>query len=535
MTQGQNRIVEVISRITKNPLPRGVEVKCVEFDLISGHVGQSGFEQLRDMINDWLCVEFNTSLPIHFWASSNKAQAKDINAKKYLDIRYLEGKSGEFCFFEILFLNAFSFGLETTRIRAIEFEKSTKVEISTFIYTKNAIRPLSDIPRVADSLSIMLSEDPALQVMVEGIELRPAPIPVTLDRVHKNPLNIARKQGKLPILLLLGTSSNQQLAVGLAREFFGQAIVMVLKSKEIDGVHNRRRNQETVLVEWRDSYLGRAKYDTLNSLLILRKDLRAHQMRVSVFASSWRHAIGSQFAVKGEVAGKLNANPAPEGLTEIKTELEQALFERDLARAELANFISEFDFERENWKTEKEKYRLAAIQQNSIVYSSVKHDIAATKDLILDVNLDATDLPEMFANISLATSGAIVFTPRVHKSWLEAEKRGYRANDVMEEALTRLARFAVAYQVKRGSFGIGIKEFALRDFKLELVMDDNIRKMAHPKFEFEGRTYTQEKHIRANENTESFDKLGRIHFAFDEDLYRIVVNHAGRKLSENDK
>lgn len=140
----------------------------------------------------------------------------------------------------------------------------------------------------------------------------------------------------------------------------------------------------------------------------------------------------------------------------------------------------------------------------------------------------ATDPTDTFLALTDASESRIVFTEAAERSW---KKISYPHPDDMTAALTALARAAHRlYSEDAGAMG-HVDEWFKTGFGLNVsTADDTIEKnKAMRYFDFEDKRRDQTPHVKVRDAVKP-NEVGRIHFAFDKDGCRLIVNHVALKL-----
>ena len=138
------------------------------------------------------------------------------------------------------------------------------------------------------------------------------------------------------------------------------------------------------------------------------------------------------------------------------------------------------------------------------------------------------DPSDTFLALMDASDSRIAFTDNAERSW---QKISYPDPADMTEALTTLARAACQlYSDEPGTIG-HIDDWFKTNFGINVATsDDTIEKSkALRDFEFEGKTWNQKNHVKVRDGVKP-NEVGRIHFDFDHDGNRLIVNHVALKL-----
>lgn len=144
---------------------------------------------------------------------------------------------------------------------------------------------------------------------------------------------------------------------------------------------------------------------------------------------------------------------------------------------------------------------------------------------VLIAGADPTDT---FLALMDASDSRIAFTDNAERSW---QKISYPDPEDMTEALTTLARAACQlYSDEAGTIG-RIDDWFKTNFGINVATsDDTIEKnKAMRDFDFEGKIWNQKNHVKVRDGVKP-NEVGRIHFDFDHEGKRLIVNHVALKL-----
>lgn len=508
------------------PTPKGLEVKAVSFDVQpAGDTAPSTFAALKGLVFAWLQseVKLQTNKLIqtdNFKASFLNGEGK-VAASLTLENYEISGMAA----FELQSIVPFYRGVETTRVRALVDANSIRLEVSTFMESKDPTRAVHEIPRLADSLVSEFLDSEKFQFSVEGTVARNKPIRVTKENVKKSPLAQSHKQHVLPIIGFPDDEVGNQQAVRLAAEAAGLAEVLVV-AKDLFGKSDR-----SFFVYWRDGSSGVEWHQTIASKYRVSRQVYLRGLRSEVFQTSWRQLQNAKRAVDAKLTKSAETQPVDRALVaDLESQIQEWKNRTARITAERDSFIEEFDATQKRWN----EWIAEGQKRNAKLFARSAKESIDPEEFQLNPVLagDGSTLAEMFASLEAATQGAVVFTDRVTQSWREADKRGYGKPEPLERALERLCRLAIGYRLSKAELGGSRKQY-FQSFGLELIEADN--KLPNKKFMWEGKLYNQEHHIRADQKNATFNTLGRIHFDFDVDQLRIIVNHVGGKQYENDK
>ena len=473
----------------------------------------------------WASRELDLLLPDEYFSKNTKSKivdsANNPQGVIYFEKHDADGLTG----IEISHIGKFYKGVETTRIRCLVTEAGVNVSVSTFMETKDPTRAIHEIPRISDSFAVELHSAFGELHTPQGDLVRLKPYLVTKSNIKKSPLSDVQSPSGVPIVVFSSNESSVDIATRLAGECLGLANFVIIDPELTGKSSGSKLNSNNFGVYWRD---GNSTAEWFNSTTQLYKFLRRlliNSIRSEDFLISWRKYQFKYSLVK-PISSKKNNELESVELQELRFELACALEDKVRAEHELKSYVDEFDEVKIRW----ENQLAAAQKQNASLFSKRSSSSGPNDDFVIQVNLQGDEIETNLAEITAKTFGAIVFTSRVPRSWREAWKRGYTKLAIMERELEKLCKFAIEYRLKKGNLGTSRKEFAKEHFNFELVEGDSV-----PDFEYMGKRYSQQPHIRADESRESFDKLGRIHFAFDEEEHRLIVNHIGSKQYQNGK
>lgn len=142
--------------------------------------------------------------------------------------------------------------------------------------------------------------------------------------------------------------------------------------------------------------------------------------------------------------------------------------------------------------------------------------------------VESSDPTDTFLGLTDASDSRIVFTEAAGRSW---KKIAYPDPTDMAEALIALARAAQKlYCDDPGPIG-HIDDWFKQNFGLNVsTADDTIEKNKSLRyFDFDGKRRDQVPHVKVRDAVKP-NEVGRIHFAFDKDGRRLIVNHVALKL-----
>ncbi|MBB5633413.1 hypothetical protein BKA04_001636 [Cryobacterium mesophilum] len=165
-------------------------------------------------------------------------------------------------------------------------------------------------------------------------------------------------------------------------------------------------------------------------------------------------------------------------------------------------------------------------------YESIRQGATAEEDIDpwdrIPRLIAKTDPAPAFRALEDAAQGRIVFTEAAERSW---KNISYPDPDDMAEKVRRLAMAAVElYGDNPGQIG-HLDDWFMERHGLKVAMSDQVisRSPKLREFQFEDVTYSQIPHVKVRDGVKP-NEVGRIHFDFDKENQRLVVNHVALKL-----
>lgn len=537
-----------ISKITeyKNGLPRvtGQEVRSLSVNLTTrSALHTSSLELFEAVLTRWVSQELGIDIPLAGLQSASKLFLADEDNTIQGFIAAERYRVADLNALEVQIVTKFYKGLETTRIRSMSSSNGTKVQVSTYLESKNNSVALLEIPRIGDSLAQALVQHEGLRVQVDGYDLGSAVHEVNAQNIGQSPMALHSLPGLMPIVGFLQNQKSLDYAPKLAEETYGLAHVVLLSEELFANLKNKEENENKFFVYWRDGSQGVTWFDMASEAYRFKRSLFGRSLREESFVSNWRTLIATlTFAMPA--SRKLLDVTKPAGIDlekyqELEIELavkkEEALAERERRQAverERDELFAQYDETHKNWQ----KKILEATELSARLHGQIRSGKISAKDFIVQVDLSG-DIPTQNAldHLSVITEQAIVFTENAVRTWPEAKKEGYKKPAVMEKSLEALAKFAMDFRLKQGQLGMGFQEYAQREFGLDWIpKDDDLPKK---EFSFEGQLWNQEKHVKADITviSQGPKDLGRIHFDLDTVNFRVIVNHIGGKQYKNKK
>jgi hypothetical protein len=489
-------------------------------------------------VQKWLRVELGLKFENHELSSQGswtfQLAGFDSVGCVTVSMTIAEGESGA----EIVVETPFFMGAERNRFRLLGSEKST-LEISTTMESQDSTRPEFDIPRLTDTFLNTLESVFGRQLISQGEPIQSIPWIVESDKesIARSPLATSSSSHGLPIVIIGNNATSPQRLNSMAADSFGVAHLVALSPELIP-----RNVSDFVLgVFWKDGSARPDYYSRRADWRAVYRQLVRGAVRRSDFESRWRdhlyratsdHHSEQHFTILGDNQS-LTLTPSDfVELSDRNSELEQKLIALE---AELTDVRADSEGFLKHWEeSEKKAVELKSMlrSQNYAALSKASGD-ANSVEIDLYVDLGSVSIDEELNDLVSQTGGAIVFTDNVARSWRDARKAGYSSPEKMANNLGKLCKFALDYKFLGGALGMPVADYAKNKFDLDIVNFDE--KLPEKFFDFEGLRHNQEHHIRADDSRESFDFLGRIHFALDPTEKRIIVNHLGKKLYQNEK
>lgn len=522
----------------------GQEVKsvCVSLEPLPGH-GSEPLAVFKSALNKWLQEQSGLDFDFLGLSPASKVFLTDTRDSVTGYVAFQEFEvSGKYAF-EIQLVLKFYKGLESARIRVIREGNDLSAQISTFMESKEPARALHEVPRVSDDFLVKLLSSEDLRVSIEGRQLDLGAVKVDSENVSKSPLALYQKPGLLPVVCLLRTPRSIEISEKLARDVLGSAHVLLLSESLYKNLKSNGSVDNRFFVYWRDGSKTVASFDLFTELYRFKRQLFNRGIREEVFVSRWR-ALLSRFTITSNLSKARKNSQSDEGsvdarLVELQVELAIAQDEikgskqrlREVEK-ELNDVYENFDETRLNWQ----RKIVEAAEIAARLHGQIKSGRITAHDFVIQVDLsEEARIESSLQHLSLITDQAIVFTENAARSWLQARKDGYSKPEVMEKSLENLAKLALDFKLKKARVGANIVSYAKVDFGLEWIPKDDA--LPFKTFKYEGRTWDQQKHVKADISAISsgMNELGRIHFDIDTDNYRIVVNHIGGKQYKNKK
>lgn len=537
-----------ISKITtyKNGLPAvtGQEVRSICVDLtIGSNLQDSTLKAFEFALTRWIAEAVGVEASFEGLEGASKLFIADEDETIHGFIAVERYRVADLDALEVQIVTKFYKGLETTRIRAISSSTGARVQVSTFLESRNNSVALLEIPRIGDSLAQALAAEPNLRIQVDKYDLGPQVLEVTAQNISQSPMALYNVPGQMPIVGFLQNQKSREYAPKLAEDSYGLAHVVLLSEELFENLRNKTENENKFFVYWRDGSPDITWFDMASEAYKFKRQLFARSLREESFISNWRTLIAT-WAFSRPASRPVVDVSKPEGIDaekfqeleiELAVKTEEATAEkrrRQAVEQERDELFAQYDETHKNWQRKIQE----ATDLSAKLHGKIRSGKVSAKDFIVQVDLSG-DIPTQNAldHLSIITELAIVFTENAARSWPEAKKDGYKKPAVMEKSLEALARFAMDFRLKAGQLGMGIQEYAEREFALDWIPKDD--DLPNKEFTFEGQTWNQEKHVKADITviSQGPKDLGRIHFDLDTVNFRVIVNHIGGKQYKNKK
>lgn len=522
--------------LTKNgsgvPKFLGTEVRTASFDIETVPDAQGDiWASINSALVTWFNSELDVVVDISLFRGSSKATLADGAGQRQGSVATVFYVAGDLSCLEVSVITKFHRGIETSRFRFIVPSgfQSGSFEVSSFIESKDRTVSPRDIPRFADSYPLILAESKGLALSVDGVAAYPIASLVDTENLLSSPLKLANKPGKLPIVGFPAIDSAMSTANRYARELFGLAHVVAVSETLFGSLKVSKFSQGKCFVYWREPGSSVEWFDPLVDGFSFKRNVHRRYTRLDLFLTRWRATQQLSVSVP-DVSSPVNAEVKELKLQnwELLEQLRVAQESNLRLEADLDSYIATFDETSKRWQ----EFMAESKKRNAALFAKSTYEDVSNNDFSLHVDLNAQDLEAMFENLENETLGAIAFTERVPTTWKNAKKAGYQNIKVMEVVLEKVCRFAIEYRLAKANLGVSRKQYFQDHFALELIEGDNL---PEPDFIYDGEIYSQEPHVHADDSRESFNRLGRIHFAFDEKNSRLIVNHLGSKQYRNKK
>lgn len=525
-----------VSEPPKSLISKGIVVSHAQVDFTCSF--EEAHESMISAVEEWLVVELGLELEPQALNSQGSwtFESGGPGSLGFFNVRIATGglDSGA----EIVIETPFFMGAERNRFRLLGSERST-LEVSTTMESHDSSRPEFDVPRLTDSFLGILEAVCGHQLTSHGepIQSKPWIVESEKESIDRSPLKRSNEITGLPIVIIGQDNTPSQRINSLAADAFGLAHLVALSADLIP----RNVAEFALGVFWKDGSTRPDYFSRRADWRAVYRQLVRGAIRRSEFESRWREHLYQARAsqVEGQHLTDLGENQSPSfvptdfvELSKRNSELEQKISMLEAEMEEVRTDSEGFFKHLEESENKVAELRSIVKSQNYVALSKSPFTVDSN-EIEIFVDLGNVSIDEELNDLVSQTGGAIVFTDNVARSWRDARKAGYSSPQKMAEKLGSLCKFALDYKFLGGALGMSVAEYAKRHFELEIVTFDD--KLPEKFFDFDGSHFNQEHHIRADDSRESFDFLGRIHFALDPETKRIIVNHLGNKLWQNNK
>ena len=232
-----------ISKITtyKNGLPAvtGQEVRSICVDLtIGSNLQDSTLKAFEIALTRWISEEVGVEASFEGLEDASKLFITDEGETIHGFIAAERYRVADLDALEVQIVTKFYKGLETTRIRAISSSTGARVQVSTFLESRNNSVALLEIPRIGDSLAQALAAEPNLRIQVDKYDLGPQVLEVTAQNISQSPMALYNVSGQMPIVGFLQNQKSREYAPKLAEDFYGLAHVVLLSEELFENLRN---------------------------------------------------------------------------------------------------------------------------------------------------------------------------------------------------------------------------------------------------------------------------------------------------------
>lgn len=495
-----------------------------------------GFQDAKDALirafTDWAGQELRVELSTEVFATASNWEISLDSSQNKGFLSYQTWNNHEAGSIEIILETPFYLGFERNRFRLLSSANSS-LEVTTTIESFDRTRPEFEIPRMTDSFLSILESTLENRLTSRGEQISPEPWLPTSDKasIEASPLEKTLIRSGVPIVILAREKFPDSWLSAFSRDLFGVAHVVGLTSE----LAPRGIEDFSIGVFWKDGSTYPSYFSgKVNSRSVYSQLVRS-SIRQSDFEARWAALLASR-----------RPNSAAMPLGDQRESFENDLTPQGIGYEDLRNKVGILEKELMATRRDAESYEIQWLEADEqirelqaklreqnftrLANSSTQEGMAS---ISLFIDLDKASIDSELNDLVAQTGGAVVFTQNVDRSWREARKVGYTAHKKMAQQLEKLCKLAMDYRSLNGSLGEALATYAKRKFDLNVITGDS---GLEPKiFRFEDKDFNQEHHIKADQSSEGFDDLGRIHFALDPESQRLIISHMGKKLNKNKK
>lgn len=527
----------------------------VEFDVEAATTERSAYEPLLGHVARWLSRGSITTISETDLSGSGTAVLPPADSGSAGDIERTATwevlAAGDHRALRVSVQHPLDTGVElTTRVTISDVSGRTVLRVGmSREHPSGALTPVRATPLFQPGIVREVAEDENLTLAVAGHRVDTRFVMVRDPGDVGELVTTLRSAARLPILLVhMRSLAGRDAAYIASRKLIGLARVVSINQASREAL---ARELPGLAVPFGGARLVWSELEVTGPSVpaaqiegsdreVLREALMPRLAPVSALANGidngWRRVRqASQRSARGEAESRLRLAQETADITGQRDALEEkvVLLEADLedTRALADAYAAE--------ATElKGMARLAEDRQVELEYwkdlylGRYESETEVDDELDLWKNIPAlvpgSDPSDTFLALSDASGSSIAFTEAAERSW---KKISYPHPDDMTAALTSLARAAQtlygAEAVKMGH----VDEWFKTEFGLNVATaDDTIEKTKTMRyFDYEGQRRDQTPHVKVRDAVKP-NEVGRIHFAFDKDGGRLIVNHVALKL-----
>lgn len=439
----------------------------------------------------------------------------------------------------------------STRVSIVAIDESLSFRVTLSREgAGGSLTPVRDTPVFQPGVVLKVASDRVLRLVVAGQRIDDRFEMIRAAGEGTALVEALEKQSRLPVLLLHAATAEQRQTAGyLARRLIGLARVVTLNSytrtivmKAFPALNFAPGG--AVLV-WSDAKAPGIGFLPDRLMPSLKDELRGQIMAQIAPLSALTRGSDirwaalqrqAQAAARAVFESRIDAAKAASDVVterDVLAERVVAVERENRELEELANtYAADVDRNRalaertEQAESEANYWRKQHFAHLALDSSAEEADIWTTVP-----TLTAKKDPEdTFEALSEAADHRIVFTQAAAKSW---RKIDYPDAAGMTEALIALAKAAcLLYKDGSNDETIGrVDDWFKTAVGLNVATsDDTIEKDKNMRyFDFDGQSWDQKNHVKVRDGVKP-NEVGRIHFAFDKEGNRLIVNHVALKL-----
>jgi hypothetical protein len=439
-----------------------------------------------------------------------------------------------------------------TEVTVFDSGEGTRIRIEMGRETAGVMRPATVEEIRRPGLLRSLTRDKDLVLKRRGQRLEDRPVRIENDLSARMLVEVIAELGRLPILVVdAGNAGAFKFAQQASNELAGLLRVALVRPYLVSQINERissvnaqvplmgaaliwpdaasvRRHPQYLADEIDRGWIGAVNRGGANylvgSLMRLLSPLSAAASGPNDLLAAARRAQSEALRLQRESRLQEEINSAKAaGTSEEKVQrLEALLAERQAENEMLWEEIAEMTTRHQAQLAQQARdYALgfAQIDQGSGEVPSADWELAP--------DLDEDDLTTLADFLHEVSTGAVVFTDSALDAWSESD---YPYIEKMQASLVALAKAACAYRENEGRTGGRFAEWIHAEFGMRCSMQDEpLVRLGKHTFDFEGKTYSREPHLKLDDNTTP-DRVGRVYFAIDQENERFIIDHVGLKL-----